>query len=537
MNRLLTILAVSLLPAVSSAQELIKVAPFQDELIKIAPELIPEKMPITKLVAAKLFAPLGAIQYPVSTTSPKCQAYVNQGLNYYYSYVWMEAARSFETAIEYDPDCAFAHYALSKAIEKWGSNRPFNPSMTKAKDLLPKASYREKLLINARLAEKGMIEGVTPENRKKEAIKYLDELLTLHDDDEEGWFARSQVAEGPNAAAPFHKALLRVNPLHAGANHELVHHYENIKRPALGWPHAVKYIESASGLPHAYHMQAHLATRIGKWDKTTDWSWKAIELQRAYHKEYEVPPNDDHQFTHHLEILTISLVHDGRYKEAREIKAISEKANFKHTGPWFRLHLAERDWPLALDAAALMKKDKLTTSYMRALVFLAQGDVARATSEANVLKNAYATTKRGDKDLELRMWEVLGILSCLEGHPDAGLKLLQKTVTKTKDDYSRHSWGHGAYHMERWGIYALRAGKLDVAEEAFLEALAHDAGSVRGALGMQVICERQGRTEEAADFARVADRAWRQADPGVLDRERQAIRELVSPVRVAPVGD
>ena len=101
-----------------------------------------------------------------------------------------------------------------------------------------------------------------------------------------------------------------------------------------------------------------------------------------------------------------------------------------------------------------------------------------------------------------------------ERRRDGGSKLLAKTVDKTKDDYGKHAWGHGAYYMEYWGIGALRANRLAVAEEAFLEALAHDAGSVRGALGMQVVCERQGRTEEATRFAELAQRCWRKADPG-----------------------
>ena len=99
-----------------------------------------------------------------------------------------------------------------------------------------------------------------------------------------------------------------------------------------------------------------------------------------------------------------------------------------------------------------------------------------------------------------------------------------KTVLKTKDDYKHHAWGHGAYYMELWGLAALRADKLAVAEEAFLEALAHDAGSVRGALGMQVVCERQHRTEETLRFAELAQRCWRRADAGRLTRELEALR-------------
>ena len=58
----------------------------------------------------------------------------------------------------------------------------------------------------------------------------------------------------------------------------------------------------------------------------------------------------------------------------------------------------------------------------------------------------------------------------------------------------------------------------DSAEEAFQEALAHDAGSVRGALGLMALCERLGRTEEAARYAKVAQRCWAKADPADFER-------------------
>ena len=66
--------------------------------------------------------------------------------------------------------------------------------------------------------------------------------------------------------------------------------------------------------------------------------------------------------------------------------------------------------------------------------------------------------------------------------------------------------------MELWGIAALQGERPVVAEEAFLEALAHDPGSVRAALGLQVLCERQGRLDEAERYAELAHRCWRRAD-------------------------
>ncbi len=485
------------------------------------------KLPMSKLAPSKLIPGLCLVKYPVTTSSRECQEFFDQGLGYFYSYVWMEAARSFETAAKHDPDCAMAWWGLSRAIEKWGKGQQAE-ALKKAKELLPKASHRETLLINARLAEKGMLDNIKPENRRKEAIKYLDELLTLYDDDDEGWFYRAQLAEGPNASIPYYKALLRVNPLHPGAHHELVHFYEGFRRPALGWPHALGYMQSSPGIPHAFHMQAHLGMRIGKWDKTTDWSSHAIELQQAYHKEMKVKPADDWQYAHHLETLMLALTHAGRFKEARAVKAECEKCGYQQKMPWFRLHLAERDWDAALQIAGGFKNDKLTTAYLRAVVYLGKGEIERAAPEVNVLAEAYPG-KKGDKDLELRLWETQGELQCAQGGADGGLKLLAKIVEKTKDDYRHHAWGGGAYYMECWGVAALKANRLQVAEEAFLESLAHDAGSIRGALGMQVVCERQARTEEAVRFNELAHRSWRKADPGRLEAELTYLRGSAVP--------
>jgi tetratricopeptide (TPR) repeat protein len=485
----------------------------------------PNLLPHTKLPPAQLIPNLCVVKYRVSTASPECQAFFDQGLGYYYSYVWIEAARSFETALKHDPNCALAAWGLSKACEKW-TLAAYAPPLKKAQELLPGANDREQRLIMARLKEKGLVEGVKLEDRKKEAIKTLDELLALYDDDEEGWFARSQVVDNPYsvAAVPYHKALLRINPLHPGAHHELVHIYENIRRPALGWPHAEGYVQSSPGIPHAFHMQAHLGMRIGKWSKTTDWSAQAIVLEEAYHKQMKLAISQDHQYSHHCETLMRSLIHDGRFKEADALRKKCEALKFNaHRDHWFRLALAERDWDAALKYANANTRDKTMTSYLRALVYLNKGDCDRARPEVNVLQEAYQNDRKG-KDLELRLWLTQGLLSCATGNEDGGVKLLAKIVEKTKDDYGRHAWGHGAYFMEYWGLGALKANRLAAAEEAFLEALAHDAGSVRGALGMMVVCERQGRTEEANRFAELAQRCWGKADAGLIHAELEYLR-------------
>src|SRR5262249_49028873 len=159
------------------------------------------------------------------------------------------------------------------------------------------------------------------------------------------------------------------------------------------------------------------------------------------HKDMNVLPRDDHQFDHHLEILTRSLIHDGRFREARAIKKEAWDAGARHWTHWFRLHLAERDWEEAEKIIQQYRKsDKLTASYLDALLALKQGDLARAQASVEVLRHA-AADRKNDRFLELRLWETQGELLCRTGGAEAGLKLLQKAVDRTKNDFSHHAWG------------------------------------------------------------------------------------------------
>jgi tetratricopeptide (TPR) repeat protein len=496
------------------------------------------RLPLCGLAPARITPNLCLVHYRISTASPECQAHFDQGLGYLYSYVWMEASRSFETATRHDPECAMAWWGLGLALERWGKSKhdvglekAAERALKTAGELRSKASHREQLLILASLQEKGLSEGAADTAaRKQAAIHTIDDLLALYDDDEEGWFYRAQLGGGADlfggqlSAVPYYKALLHINPLHPGANHELLHFYESYRRPALGWIYAENYIKSSPGIPHAFHMQAHLATRLGRWDKTSDRSAHAIELERAYHKAQGVKPQDDQQFAHHLDILTLSLIHDGRFRQAHAIKDEMKSYGMESRLPWFRLALAERDTKEALRIAEQFRKDdKATAAYLSALVYLRQGNAARAAPDVEVLRQAFQE-KKTDRLLEDRVAETQGILLCATGAVDAGLSVLARAADKSKTDYGHHAWGNGAYLMEVWGTAALHANRLPVAEEAFLEALAHDPGSVRAALGLQVLCERLGRTEEAERYRALAGRCWRRADDHCLAAELASLR-------------
>src|SRR5207253_7982152 len=68
---------------------------------------------------------IGKVHEEVTTSSPKAQAFYDQGLAYLHSFVWIEAARSFHQALRFEPSLAIdrkstrlnsSHVAISYAV-------------------------------------------------------------------------------------------------------------------------------------------------------------------------------------------------------------------------------------------------------------------------------------------------------------------------------------------------------------------------------------------------------------------------------------
>src|SRR5262249_15431160 len=53
----------------------------------VSPTQAADKLPLTRLAPAKLIPNLCLLKYRVTTSSPECQAFFDQGLGYLYSYV------------------------------------------------------------------------------------------------------------------------------------------------------------------------------------------------------------------------------------------------------------------------------------------------------------------------------------------------------------------------------------------------------------------------------------------------------------------
>ena len=151
---------------------------------------------------------------------------------------------------------------------------------------------------------------------------------------------------------------------------------------------------------------------------------------------------------------------------------------------------------------------------MAALLSLERGDHAKAAAEVDVLRQVHQT-KAVRPPAGAAPGGSAGPLVMCDGAGTEGLKLLKRTVEKTKDDYYHHAWGGGAYFMEAWGIGALDAGNAaKPRRKRFSRRLAHDSGSVRGALGMEApVRPHRADRRGSARLRHLARRLWSKADP------------------------
>jgi len=93
---------------------------------------------------------IGSAHDPVGARSKNAQAFYDQGLAYLHSYVWLEAARSFNHALTLDPTLAVAHAMLSIAYMELNVPGSARDALERARALAGRASDHDLRHIEAR---------------------------------------------------------------------------------------------------------------------------------------------------------------------------------------------------------------------------------------------------------------------------------------------------------------------------------------------------------------------------------------------------
>lgn len=467
----------------------------------------------------KLMEGLGNLAHRVTTSNPQAQAYYEQGLRCWHSYVAplgnkLGAGLNFQHAANLDPECAMAYWGLSFCVQN-GDVMNQLAAANRALELAQKSGTdKERRFCAARVLE------LSGNEKREQFIDALDAAIAAYPDDVELWIWRGKIYTGYNLGGnvvteclPYQIAAYQMHLEHPAPNHELIHGYERINRPMLGWRHTEGFRQSAPNMPHANHMQGHLAMRLGRWQDAIDCA------RTARRKSLEGYPELD--AGHHIDIMIRALAHEGRFKEAE-----AEPRAYRDGLPWARL-LQLKAIPEELEQWAQRRQTSGAPDgfYIGALSALNRNDLPTAIP---LLTRVDEQWKKNPTANLYRYNEVKGRYLVQSGNVDEGLKMLKEAGAKAVKDSGLHAWGGGSYVLEVWGETALRAHRWDEAEEAFLEALAHEHGSIIGALGLQVVAEQRGQSDLAAHYAARAATIWKDADPDALPRQLERLRKLGS---------
>lgn len=271
---------------------------------------------------------MGAVSFPVTTSSPEAQQWFNQGVGQLHGFWYWEAERSFRTVLSLDPGCLMAHWGLAMAcLDNADRARAFLEKDTGA--VLDKLTPRERDWITA--TRNYLQPQKTEEDRKKAVKQFLSDLEDLamnHPEELEArafvlglqWAKRSQL--GLEGASNFGmdaigQNILAQNPLHP-AHHYLIHLWDGGKT-ARALKAAAMCGPAAPGIAHMWHMPGHIYSGLQRW---ADAAWQQEAAARVDHAQMirsHTMPDQIHNFAHNSEWLVRNLNNLGRVRDALTI--------------------------------------------------------------------------------------------------------------------------------------------------------------------------------------------------------------------------
>jgi len=171
---------------------------------------------------------VGPVHEKVTTSSPEAQKYYDQGLAYLHSYVWIEAARSFNQALRLDPKIAMAYVGLSRTYSGLTDPKAALEALQKAQALAPSVQEWERHRIQLRAQQLQAIDDIDNQAKLEAYRKALDaelanrpndiELLLVRGNAEES-FASGRGQHGLPTAVPFYDQVVKLQPDNPAAQH------------------------------------------------------------------------------------------------------------------------------------------------------------------------------------------------------------------------------------------------------------------------------------------------------------------------------
>jgi len=501
---------------------------------------------------------LGTHKFPVTTRSPKAQAFVNQGLNLTYGFNHAEAGRAFREAARLDSACAMAYWGQALVLGP-NINAPMDAAEEpKARALADEAMKRRR---SATARERALIEALDRRYRGDAAARVagdsayasaMDSVVRRFPKDDDVLALAAEAAmdlrpwnywrpdgtpyPGTNAIRERLESVMRRSPNHPGALHLYIHLMEPTREAVLAEPAADRLLTLMPAAGHLVHMPSHIYQRIGRYADAVRSNELAVLADEDYITQCRAQGlYPMAYYPHNLHFLWAAATMDGRSElaiaNARKTAAqVSDSAlatlpllaGFRVV-PWYALtRFARWDEMLAERRPASSDRYLLGTwMYARGLALIAKGK----HNEAGRLLDSLRTIARGDgldytlfspntarRILTIAPEVLAGELAAARGDFDTAVQHLE-TAVRLEDGLTYtepEEWHYPPRHA--LGAVLIAAKRAREAETVYWEDLRRHPENGWGLRGLAEALAAQGRDAEAADARARAERAWARAD-------------------------
>ncbi len=502
---------------------------------------------------------LGVHTFGVTTSVPRAQLFINQGMNLAYGFNHAEAFRAFAEAARLDPSCAMAYWGQALVLGP-NINAAMNPDdEPKALDLANKAvalkagaSAREQAYIDA-LATRYTGKA---DDRPKANRAFAHAMHEVVDDYPDDLDARTIFAESLMDLRPWNywtrdgmpyeetreiasslEQVLAKNPNHPGALHYWIHLWEPTDTPERAEAEADRLLTLMPGAGHIIHMPAHIYMRVGRHADVVKSNQAAVLADEDYIAQCKAQglyPLG--YYPHNLHFIWMGATASGQRQlaldAARKVAgSIPNEAlgtipilqGFLVVPYWAMVRFGE--WQAILADKGPRHDTPFTRGawrYARAMALVATGRLEEADKELVELKKVVSdeglkgqvtfSNNSGTNVLRIAPEVVAGELAAKRKDWDAAILHLERAV-RYEDAliYQEPSDWHAPVR-QNLGAVLLQAGRPDEAEAVYWEDLRKNPGTGWSLFGLLQALKAQGKTDEAALAEQRFREAWKNSD-------------------------
>jgi tetratricopeptide (TPR) repeat protein len=498
-----------------------------------------------------LYTDLGTYTRTITTSSPKAQAYFDQGLRLVFGFNHGEAIRAFTEAARIDPNCAMCYWGVAYA---YGPH--VNAGMDSASGVAAYAAAQKAQALSRRASpvERAYISAVAkryarvpPADRARLDSAYATAMCDVSTRFADDLDAAALCAEARMDLRPWNywkqpsgepypgtreivanlEAVIQRNPNHPGACHFYIHAVEAVQ-PDKAIPCAERLAALMPGVGHMVHMPAHIYIRVGRYNAAVESNVHAVHTDETYiegQKPQGVYPIG--YYPHNLHFLSFASTMAGRSAQALEAaRTLQTKTNLDvaRVAPMVQsfvpfLHLTLVNFGRWEDVLAQplppadLKYASTMAHYARGVAFAATGKPTDAAAELEQVKRAAAAASPADKPVaDIAMHALMGEIAQRGGKLDEAAAHFKAAIAIEDAGlyFEPPTWYYPIRHS--LGAVLLGLGRADEAEAAYREDLKRFPENGWALFGLMQALRAQGKNTEATAVDARFRAAWKDAD-------------------------